>query len=255
MLTAFAVTALCGFLVSSHPIHPPSFNCSFPIAPTCESVPLHSIERRGMSAGMSASSAKGGSSGKGSSARFTFAVSTQTSLLTSTVSTDTLTPVPSGVPTQPPTQTPMRPPTQPPTQLPSQPPMLAPTFAAGPPTRAPITNADSPLANLKDKSADDSSATLYLFIVLIGLIILVLFLTCLKIRRDRQNAHTAKDVELIVANKIITNSVDNEKFYNDYLEPVVNNDYDLPGELAGVTDLYELAQEPPESPVMYSVAS
>ena len=83
----------------------------------------------------------------------------------------------------------------------------------------------------------------------------MLFLTCLKIRRDRKNAHTAKDVELIVANKIITNPVDNEEFYNDYLEPVVNNDYDLPGELAGVTDLYELAQEPPESPVMYSVAS
>ena len=83
----------------------------------------------------------------------------------------------------------------------------------------------------------------------------MLFLTCLKIRRDKQNAHTAKNVELIVANKIITNPVDNEEFYNDYLEPVVNNDYDLPGELAGVTDLYDLAQEPPESPVMYSVAS
>ena len=83
----------------------------------------------------------------------------------------------------------------------------------------------------------------------------MLFLTCLKIRRDRQSAHTSKDVELIAANKIITNPVDNEEFYNDYLEPVVNNDYDLPGELAGVTDLYELAQEPSESPVMYSVAS
>ena len=232
MLTTFAVTALCGFLVSSHPIPQPSLNCSFPIAPTCESAPGHSIERRGMSA----SSAKGGSSGKGRSVRFTSTMSTQTSHTTSTMSTQTL------------TQSPLL-------QL-STFHTLPPTFAVGTPTRPPTTNADSPLANLKDKSADGSAATLYLFIALLGLIILVLFLTCLKIRRDRQNANTPKDVELIVANKIMIPPVDYGEMDNEYLEPVVNDQmYDTPNELESVRDTYYLPQRPPVTPVLYSLAN
>lgn len=220
MLASLAVTALCGLLVSSHPLPQPSFNCSFPISPTCELAPGQFLERRGMSSGMGGSSAKGETAGKSGSLHSTSSALTHSTRATQTISRML-------------TQTPT------PAQQPTPAPTLAPTFAAGPPTRVPTTNSQPPLANVLDKNENDSSATLYLFITFVVLMVIVLILTCLKVRRDRRSADASKDGELIVANKVVLPPVENGDFDNEYLEPVVGGHYDFPDELVGDFGLYQ----------------